>query len=115
MQLSEVAGYRPACATQRATGDLGVIIERALGSVQTAHIVSVALETLAICRTRRWCIRATQMLRLRFRGVWWLTKIDMLGNKIVKRVMQSGTIAVRLTRGAGLRFPIMTAGGAYLR
>ena len=83
-----------ACATQRATGDLGVIIERASGSVQIVeHSGNTSLgsvrdlgdlshASLVYSRDERYAYV--------FGRDGGLTKIDMLGNKIVKRVMQSG-------------------------
>ncbi len=63
-----MAAALTACATTplRGTGDLGVVIERASGSVlivDTTHMSTLArVEGWAISRMPRWCIRATNVM-----------------------------------------------------
>ena len=83
-----------ATAPQRGTGDLGVIIERATGSIQvveTTHRTKLGRITglgdlshasLNYSRDARYAYV--------FGRDGGLTKVDLLGMRIVKRVMQSG-------------------------
>ncbi|MBI5438435.1 MAG: protein nirF [Nitrosomonadales bacterium] len=84
------------CATapQRGTGDLGVIIERATGSIQvveTTHRTRLGQVT-GLGDLSHASINYSRDARYAyvFGRDGGLTKVDLLGMRIVKRVMQSG-------------------------
>ena len=85
-----------ACSTQslRGTGDMGVIIERAIGRVQIvehSHNTSLAkVEGLGDLSHASIVYSRDARYAYVFGRDGGLTKIDLLTQKIVKRVMQSG-------------------------
>lgn len=85
-----------ACATQqlRGTGDLGVIIERAIGRVQvvehTNNTSLAKIEGLGDLSHASIVFSRDERYAYVFGRDGGLTKIDILEHKIVKRVIQSG-------------------------
>ncbi|HEX5635770.1 MAG TPA: cytochrome D1 domain-containing protein, partial [Gammaproteobacteria bacterium] len=84
------------CSTQplRGTGDLGVIIERAIGRVQIvehSHNTSLAkIDGMGDLSHASIVFSRDARYAYVFARDGGLTKVDLLGQKIVKRVMQSG-------------------------
>lgn len=91
-----IALLASACSTQplRGTGDLGVIIERAIGRVQIvehSHNTSLAkVEGLGDLSHASIVFSRDARYAYVFGRDGGLTKVDLLTRKIVKRVMQSG-------------------------
>ena len=83
-----------ACSTLRGTGDLGVVIERADGSVQiieTTHQTSLArIEGFGDLSHASVVFSRDERFAYVFGRDGGLTKIDILQNKIDKRVIQAG-------------------------
>ncbi len=79
---------------QRGTGDLGVVIERATGSIQiieTTHNTSLARITgMGDLSHATVVYSRDEKFAYIFGRDGGLTKIDMLAHKIVKRIIQSG-------------------------
>ncbi|MBC7146909.1 MAG: protein nirF [Thioclava marina] len=85
----------PLGATElRATGDLGVIVERATGSVliidQSEHAAIGRIEGLGDLSHASLVFSPDERFAYVFGRDGGLTKIDILSQKIVKRVLQSG-------------------------
>ncbi len=78
----------------RGTGDLGVIIERASGSVQiietTTHTSLARVEGLGDLSHASIVFSRDQRYAFIFGRDGGLSKIDILGQRMVKRIMQSG-------------------------
>jgi protein NirF len=83
-----------ACTTIRGTGDMGVLVERASGSVQlieTTHNTSVAhIQGLGDLSHASAVYSRDERYVYVFGRDGGLTKIDLLQGRIVKRVIQSG-------------------------
>lgn len=84
----------PAQAELRATGDLGVVIERETGSVQIVNTTTAAslsrIEGLGDLSHASVVFSRDQRYAYVFGRDGGLTKIDLLQDKIVKRVIQAG-------------------------
>ena len=91
-----IALLTASCSTQalRGTGDLGVIIERAMGRVQIvehSHNTSLAkVEGLGDLSHASLVFSRDARYAYIFGRDGGLTKVDLLAQKIVKRVMQAG-------------------------
>ncbi len=83
-----------ACTTPRGTGDMGVVIERASGSIQvveTTHRSALArVEGLGDLSHASVVYSRDARYAYIFGRDGGLTKVDILSGKIVKRVIQSG-------------------------
>ena len=83
-----------ACGTIRGTGDLGVVIERADGSVQiietTGRTSLARVDGLGDLSHASVVFSRDERFAYVFGRDGGLTKIDVLQNRIVKRVIQSG-------------------------
>ena len=88
------AGLLGGCQTPRATGDLGVVIERASGSVQiidtTARRSLARVEGLGDLSHASVVYSRDERFAYVFGRDGGLTKVDMLKQKIDKRIIQSG-------------------------
>ena len=89
-----LAGPAAATPTLRATGDLGVIIERATGSVlivdQSEHAAIGRIEGLGDLSHASLVFSPDERFAFVFGRDGGLTKIDLLTQSIVKRVLQAG-------------------------
>ena len=83
-----------ACTTLRGTGDMGVVIERASGSIQvvetTHHTVLARVEGLGDLSHASVVYSRDARYAYIFGRDGGLTKVDILRGQIVKRVIQSG-------------------------
>ncbi len=84
----------PACTTMRATGDMGVVIERATGSVSiietTNRSILGRVENLGDLSHATVVYSRDERYAYVFGRDGGLTKIDILNQSIAKRIIQSG-------------------------
>lgn len=84
----------PACTTMRATGDMGVVIERATGSVSiietTNRSILGRIENLGDLSHATVVYSRDERYAYIFGRDGGLTKIDILNRSITKRIIQSG-------------------------
>ncbi|HED16736.1 MAG TPA: protein nirF [Gammaproteobacteria bacterium] len=94
LSLAVIYTLLPACATVRGTGDLGVVIERATGSIQivdtTQHQLLKQVKGLGDLSHATVVYSRDERYAYVFGRDGGLTKIDILAGRIDKRIIQSG-------------------------